>query len=106
LDFVEVYLSYVKVYVLPAALREAQSAGIYFTQRRILTRCTDWGEIWHGGGDPSSLPNLTPIGATVRYRTPKLKYLLRFDQNVQCKRPAGAYPLRDFHEFCRICKEF
>jgi len=26
------------------------------------TRCTDGGEIWHGGGDP--MPNFTPIGAT------------------------------------------
>jgi len=26
-------------------------------------RCTDWGEIWHGGV-PSSMPNFTPIGAT------------------------------------------
>jgi len=22
--------------------------------------CTDWGEIWHGGGDSSSVPNFTP----------------------------------------------
>jgi len=34
---------------------------------------------------------------------PKLKFLLRFDQNVEYKRPAGAYPLRDFHKICRIC---
>jgi len=26
----------------------------------------------------------------------KLKFLLRYDQNVEYKRPAGAYPLRDF----------
>jgi len=36
----------------------------------------------------------------------KLKYLLRFDQNVEYKRPAGAYPLRDFHKICRICTPF
>ena len=36
-------------------------------------------------------------------RTPNLKFLLRFDQNVEYKRPAGAYPLRDFHKICRIC---
>jgi len=31
------------------------------------TRCTDGGEIWHEGGDlPSSMPNFTPIGATIR----------------------------------------
>jgi len=33
---------------------------------------------------------------------PKLKFLLRFDQNVKYKRLAGAYPLRDFHKICRI----
>jgi len=28
----------------------------------------------------------------------KLKFLLRFDQNVEYKRPAGAHPLHDFHK--------
>ena len=37
---------------------------------------------------------------------PKLKFLLRFDQNVEYKRPAGAYPLRDFHTICRVCTPF
>ena len=37
---------------------------------------------------------------------PKLKFLLRFDQNVEYKRPAGAYPLRDFQKICRICTSF
>ena len=36
----------------------------------------------------------------------KLKSLLRFDQNVEYKRPAGAYPLRDFHKICRVCIPF
>ena len=36
----------------------------------------------------------------------KRKFLLRFDQNVECKRPAMAYPLRDFHKICRICTPF
>ena len=36
----------------------------------------------------------------------KLKFLLRFDQNVKHKRPAGAYPLRDFHTICRVCTPF
>ena len=36
----------------------------------------------------------------------KLKFLLRFDQNVEYKRPAGAYPLRNFHKICRICTPF
>ena len=37
---------------------------------------------------------------------PKLKFLLRFDQNVEYKRPAGAYPLRDFHKICKVCTAF
>ena len=37
------------------------------------------------------------IGATVRvYGPKKTKFLLRFDQNVEFKRPAGAYPLPYF----------
>ena len=46
------------------------------------TRCTGWGEIWHGGV-PSSVPNFTPIGATVRVQEPKTEILLRFYQNVE-----------------------
>ena len=68
------------------------------------TGCTDGGEIWHGGGDGPLLHakfhphrcNGYGIGA------PKLKFLLRFDQNVEYKRPAGPYPLRDFHTICRV----
>ena len=37
---------------------------------------------------------------------PKLKFLLRFGWNVEYKRPAGAYPLRDFHKIRRICTSF
>ena len=37
---------------------------------------------------------------------PKLKFLLRFDRNVEYKRPAGAYPLRYFHKICRVCTAF
>jgi len=39
-------------------------------------------------------------------RTPKLTFLLRFDQNVEYKRPAAAYPLRNFHNICRVCTAF
>jgi len=38
--------------------------------------------------------------------SPKLKFLQRFHQNVKYKRPTGAYPLRDFHKICRVCKQF
>ena len=37
---------------------------------------------------------------------PKLKFLLRFDQNVGYKRPAGACPLRDFQKISRVCTPF
>jgi len=36
----------------------------------------------------------------------KLKFLLRFDRNVEYKRPAGAYLLRDFHKICTVCTSF
>ena len=37
---------------------------------------------------------------------PKLKFLLRFDQNVEYKRPAGAYPLRDSNKINTVCTPF
>ena len=71
------------------------------------THCTDGGEIWHGGGDRSPLlnPKFHPIGATIRVSDPKLN-LLRFDQNVEYKRPSGAYPLRNFHKKFAVCTPF
>jgi len=53
----------------------------------------------------ASMPNFTP-SVQQGYRTPKLKFLLIFDQNVEYKRPAGAYPLSDFHKICRVCTTF
>jgi len=69
------------------------------------TRCTDGGEIWHEG------PLLHAKFHTHRCNDKgvgpqKLKCLLRFDQNVEYKRPAGAYPLRDFHKIRRVCIPF
>jgi len=37
---------------------------------------------------------------------PKLKFLLRFDQNMEYKRPALAYPLRDFNKFAEFVPRF
>jgi len=56
------------------------------------TRCTDGGEIWHGGR-----PKVPPPGQISPHRCKdkgirplKLKFLLRFDQNVEYKLcPAG-----------------
>jgi len=37
---------------------------------------------------------------------PKLKLVVRLDQNVEYKRPAGAYPVRNFHKICRVSTPF
>ena len=31
-----------------------------------------------------------------------MKFFLRFDRNVEYKRPAGEYPMCDFHKICRV----
>jgi len=36
----------------------------------------------------------------------KLKILLRFDRNVENRRPAGAYPLRHFDKICTLYTPF
>ena len=64
------------------------------------TRCTDGGEIWHMCQIHPHRCNDKGVGPQ------KLKFLLRFDQNVEYKRPAKAYPLRDFHKSCSICTPF
>jgi len=73
------------------------------------TSCTDGGENWHGGGDlrsprPCQISPHCYNGKGIG--TPKLKFLLRLDQHVEYKRPAGAYPLRDFHKIYRVCTPF
>ena len=55
----------------------------------------------------SSMPNFTPIRFNDKgVGPPKLKFLLRFDRNLEYNRPAGAYPLHDFHKICRVCTPF
>ena len=61
------------------------------------TRCTDGGQIWHGEV-PYPLPNFTPsVCNSQGIGPPKLKFLLRFDENVEYKCPAGAYPLQSLY---------
>ena len=50
------------------------------------TRCTDCGKIWRGGRPPCQIspPPVQDKGVGPL----KLKFLLRFDQNVEYKRPA------------------
>jgi len=61
--------------LLPAGSAAGSSAGIVFTHGVLgfgvfrpagATRCTDQGQIWHGGADHrSSMPNFTLIGSGV-----------------------------------------
>ena len=61
---------------------------------------------WHGEG-PLLRAKFHPHRCNDKVTgPPKVKFLLRFDQNVEYKRPAGVYPLRDFHKICRVCTSF
>jgi len=89
----------------------AQGAGIYFTQRPILRFFAPQGRHVAPmgvkfGTEERTVQTSPPSVQRLGYRTPKLKFLLRFDQNVEYKRPAGAYPLRDFHKICRVRTSF
>ena len=67
---------------------------------------------------PSSMPNFTPFGPLLHAKfhpnrcndkgvgPPKLKFLLRFDKNVEHKRPAEAYPFRIFTKFAEFAPHF
>jgi len=70
----------------------------------VATRCIDGGEIWRGGGNgPLLTAKFHPHRCNDKGVGPqKLKFLLRFDQNVEYKRPTVAYHLRDFYKICRI----
>ena len=52
------------------------------------------------------MPNFTPSVQRQGCRTPKLKFLLRFDQNVEYKRPAGEYPFGIFTKFAEFVPHF
>jgi len=70
------------------------------------TRRTDGGEIWHAGG-PILRAKFYPHRCNGKGTgPPKLKFLLRFNQKGEYKRPAGAYPLRDFHKFAEFVRRF
>jgi len=94
---------------------QRNAAGIKFTRADFevfrpagATRCTDGGGIWHGRGTvPPRRAKFHPNRCNGKgIGPPKLKFLLRFDQNVEYKRPSWAYPLRDFYKICRLCTPF
>ena len=78
---------------LPAALRAAQ------TCRYLIYSEADFEPLLRAKFHPYRC-NDEGVGPT------KLKFLLRFDRNMEYKRPAGAYPLRDFHKICRVYISF
>jgi len=97
---------YVCYVLLPAALRAAQicrylvysEADFEVFRPAGAIRCTE-GPLLRAKFHPHRC-NDKGVGP------PKLKYLLRFDRNVEYKRPSGAYPLRDFHKICRVSTSF
>ena len=104
---------------LPAALHAAQicrylvysEADFEVFRPAGATHCTDGGEIWLGTEEVTFGPLLLAKFYPHQFNDkgvgpPKLKFLLRFDRNVEYKRPAGAYPLRDFHKIRRACTSF
>jgi len=90
--------------LLPAALRAAQACRylIYSEADFDFRFCTDGGESWSPPPCQISPPSVQHQGVG----PPKLKFLLIFYRNVEYKRPAGAYPFRDFHNICSICTAF
>jgi len=107
-------LSFLSVCLLQAALRAAQAcryliysdADFEVFRPAGATRCTD--RVKFGTEEGTEGPLLHAKCHPHRCNDkgegpPELKFLLRFDQNVEYKRPAGVYPLRDFHKICRVC---
>jgi len=90
--------------IIGSIARSASRRYLKFTQRPILRFFAPQGrhvapmgvKIWHGDKFHPLRCNDKGVGPQ------KLKFLLRFDQNVEYKRPDGAYPLRDFHKVCSV----
>jgi len=71
-----------------------------FSPRRDTLHRWGWNVAWRNAKFHPNRCNDKGVGP------PKLKFLLRFDQNVEYKRPAGAYTLCNFHKICRVCTSF
>jgi len=63
------------------------------------TRCTDGGEIWHGGLLHAKFHLHKGVGQ-------KLKFLLRFDQNVEYNALQGRIPCAIFTKFADFVPHF
>jgi len=103
--------------LLPAALRTTQTCR-YLVYSEVdfevfrpagATRCTDGVKFGmeEGTEDPLLHAKFHPHRFNDKgVGPPKLKFLLRFDWNLEYKCPAGAYPLRDFDKICIVCTSF
>ena len=97
---------------------QRKSAGIQFTQRPILRFFAPQGRhvapmgvkfgmeegTFRRSPPPCQIspPSVQRQGCS----TPQNWNFYTFDQNVEYKRPAGAYPLRDFPKICKIWTPF
>jgi len=69
------------------------------------TRCTDGGEIWHGGGDPRSPPpcHISPQSVQrLGYRSPKLKFYWDLIKMWNINAPQGRIPCAIFTTFAEF----
>jgi len=64
------YLYFTPVFITGSIARSATRRYLIYSEADFegfrpsgATRCTDEGEIWHGG---ASMPNFTPMGAMIR----------------------------------------
>ena len=70
--------------------------GVKFGMEEGTEKFTNEGQIW------CAIAKFHPIGATVRVQDHQTEIFTE----IWYKRPAGAYPLRDFHKICKICTPF
>jgi len=79
-----------------------------FSPRRGDT-CTDWGEIWYGGGDRRFTPPCQILPQSVQrlgHRSPETEIFTEIWWKCGIETPRTGYPLRDFHKICRVCTPF
>jgi len=70
-------------------------------------RCTDGVKFGMEEGDPLLHAKFHPQWCNDKgIGPPKLKFFLRFDQHVEYKRPAGAYPCAMFTKFADFVSRF
>ena len=93
-------------FITGSIARSASYRYLIYSEADFEARCTDGGEIWHGGGDLLHAKFHPHRFNDKGVGPPKLKFLLRFEQNVEYKRPAGEYPCAIFTKFAEFVRHF